>query len=159
MAGTGKVGDQYYNDYVYDNTLATTAALSIPRAVVLDGAGNLYILSRGIYKVDAATHKITNFAAFAFADNIVCTGEIDGVGDGCPATSSYVSQGVEGLTVDAAGDIFFSGDGLIRVVCAAGGSSPFCSGRTRATSTRRRAAGRRFPGFLAATGLTRGELL
>ena len=87
---------------------ATSSFINTPQGVTVDKAGNLYIgeyMGNRIRKVDATTGIITTIAGDG-------TGGF--TGDGGPATSAQVF-GPYGLTVDGAGNLFFS-DALNRRV-------------------------------------------
>jgi sugar lactone lactonase YvrE len=95
VAGTGIAG------YSGDGGQATSAALSYPFGLAMDGAGNLYISDSGNYvvrKITTATGVITTFAG-------------DGVegssGDGGAATSAGLSE-PEGLAFDSAGNLYIA---------------------------------------------------
>ncbi len=105
--------------YSGDGGLATSAQLYAPDGLAFDGAGNLYIADDGnnvIRKVTASTGIITTVAGqgppatYGYA------------GDGGPATSALLND-PEGLTVDAAGNIYIADASnlLIRKVNASTG--------------------------------------
>ncbi len=79
-----------------DGVPATMIDLGNPNGLAVDAAGNLYIVSRGIRRVDAATGIITTIAG-------------NGVGgfggDGGPATEASF-MGIEGIAIDEAGNIY-----------------------------------------------------
>ena len=90
IAGTGT------SSYSGDNGAATSAALSYPRGVGLDTAGNVYIADGGnhrIRKVTISTGIITTFAG---------TGASSYSGDNGPATSATLNYPY-GVAVDSAG--------------------------------------------------------
>jgi streptogramin lyase len=134
IAGTGVSG------YTGDNAVATSATLNAPQAVVADAAGNVYIADTGnnvIRRVDAATGIITTFAGGTTA---VCTQRTDAAGDGCPATSAYLTAPA-GLAFDGLGNLYVSDQtpsgNSIRVISTrsyiffvGGGSNPICSSAT-----------------------------
>jgi CSLREA domain-containing protein len=102
VAGTGTRG------FSGDGGPATSANLSNPRGVAVDGAGNLFIadtLSHHVRKVAAATDIITTVAG---TDSCCFSG------DGGPATSAGLNA-PEGVAVDAAGNIFIADTGYHRV--------------------------------------------
>ena len=105
--------------YSGDGGLATSAQLYAPDGLAFDGSGNLYIADDGnnvIRKVTASTGIITTVAGqgppatYGYA------------GDGGPATSALLND-PEGLTVDAAGNIYIadSSNLLVRKVDASTG--------------------------------------
>src|ERR1039458_2281613 len=96
VAGNGSPG------YSGDGGPATSAGLSDPNAVAVDGSSNLYILSpnsNAIRKVAAATGIITTVAGNYAAGYS---------GDGGPATSAQIVA--TGLAVDGSGDIYIADD-------------------------------------------------
>jgi uncharacterized repeat protein (TIGR01451 family) len=102
IAGTGKVG------YSGNGDPATGAELFYPGEVALDAAGNLFIADSGnsaIREVSAATGVITTVAG---------DGTYGYSGDGGPATSAELNY-PEGVTVDAAGDLFIADTDNFRV--------------------------------------------
>ena len=95
VAGNGQSG------FSGDGGPATEAALSRPRGVVVDGAGNLLITDSNnnrIRKVDAATGIIATVAG---------NGESRFSGDGGPAMVASLNQPFR-LAVDRAGNLFFA---------------------------------------------------
>ena len=109
VAGTGLQG------YTGDGGAATSADLSGPYGVALDGTGNLFISDSGnnvVRRVDAVTGIITTVAGDGIAGYS---------GDGGPATKANLLA--TGLTVDSAGNIFISDgyDSYVRKVDAATG--------------------------------------
>ena len=109
VAGSGGFGDSG------DGGLATSATLSLPAAVAVDAAGNLYIadlLNCVIRKVDASG-TITTFAG---------DGENGYSGDGGLATEATMGYPTS-IAVDASGDLFIADDfnNAIREVSAANG--------------------------------------
>jgi sugar lactone lactonase YvrE len=84
-----------------DNKIGTAASLNFPTACAADSAGNVYITDfndNRVRKVDAASGKITTIAGNAI------TGFS---GDGFPAIDAGIN-GPVGITVDSAGNVFFS---------------------------------------------------
>jgi sugar lactone lactonase YvrE len=94
-----------------DGGPATSAFLSNPSSVSVDGNGNLFIADTSndrIRRVNAATQTIMTIA-----------GGGGTLGDGGPATSANLGS-PSGVLVDSAGDIFIADSGNLRVreVCA-----------------------------------------
>lgn len=124
LAGNGEPG------YTGDGGPAAQAGLNQPGGLALDGAGNLFIADTGnnaIREVNAATGAITTVAGNA--NGAICAGASDGIGDGCPAAESTLSQ-PQGVAVDASGDLFLAdtGDNAIRAVNAATGAISIVAG-------------------------------
>jgi sugar lactone lactonase YvrE len=94
VAGTGTMG---YNG---DNIPATSAQLSDPEAVAVDGAGNLYIADRFNYRVRKvdASGNITTVAG---------TGTAGYNGDNIPATTAQLTQ-PSGVAVDGVGNLYIA---------------------------------------------------
>jgi sugar lactone lactonase YvrE len=95
VAGTGILG------YGGDGGQATNATIGKAISIALDGAGNIYFAdgdNNRIRLVDISTGIVTTVAG---------TGEAADSGDGGPADQAGVSQPT-GITVDAAGDLYFS---------------------------------------------------
>ena len=105
VAGTGEDG------FSGDGGLATSATLSRPRGLAVDGRGNLFITDSGnerVRRVDAATGIITTVAG-------------TGRGDGGPAIGVLLKD-LEGVAVDSVANLFIvSWDNPIRRVDAATG--------------------------------------
>ncbi len=109
MAGNGGQG------YSGDNVAATSAALNLPSAIALDGAGNLYIAdgaNRRVRMVSTATGVITTVAGGVYGNVL---------GDNGPATNAVIS--VSGVAVDWAGNLYIAdvNNNRIRKVSAATG--------------------------------------
>ena len=99
VAGNGS------NDFSGDGGPATAAALSEPKAVAVDTAGNLYIadpFNARIRFVNAATGIITTFAGGGMLD------------DGARATDASLYQ-PSGVAVDAAGNVYIADTGNSRI--------------------------------------------
>ncbi len=123
VAGNYTLGPGYSGD----NGAATSASLTLPQGVALDGSGNLYIAdtqNNAIRKVNATTQIITTVAG---------NGTYGYSGDTGPATQATLANPT-GVAVDAAGDLYIAdvGNAVIRRVDAitgyittvAGGGSP-----------------------------------
>ncbi len=110
IAGNGHFG------YSGDGGPATSAELTVPNAVALDSAGNLYIADTGnnvIREVYAATGTIATIAGNGIQGNS---------GDGGPATSAWLYLPA-GVAADGAGNVYITARGMsgIRKVDAATG--------------------------------------
>ena len=108
VAGNGTPG------FAGDGGAATQAEISAPSGIVLDGAGNLFFTDTGnhcVRRVDAFTGIITTVAG---------TAGVQGFGgDGGAATAAKLSL-PEGLTFDAAGNLYIAdtGNNAVREVDA-----------------------------------------
>ncbi len=112
VAGNGTRG------YSGDGGPATSAQLSGPLGVAVDGAGNLYIADGNnarVRKVTAATGIITTIAG---------NGIFGYSGDGGPATSAQLGPGA-GVAVDTAGNVYVpDGNGsVVRMLTPQGTSA------------------------------------
>jgi hypothetical protein len=95
-----------------DNGLGTAARLHGPMGLAVDAAGNIFIADTGddrVRKVDHSTGKITTVAGIGFGNGIG-----DPIGDGGLATSAKLSA-PEGVTLDAAGNLFIADSSNYRV--------------------------------------------
>jgi sugar lactone lactonase YvrE len=107
IAGTGAQG------FSGDGGPATSAQLSYPSGIAVDGEGNVYIADRDnsrVRKVSAGT--IATFAG---------TGAEDFFGDGGPATSARLDS-PGGVAVDGQGDVYIADTGNRRVRKVSGGT-------------------------------------
>lgn len=110
--------------YTGDGGIATSATVSNPTGVALDGAGNLYIADTGnnvIRVINGVTGVITTFAGNS-SGTICATGSTDAVGDGCAATQSTLNQ-PQGVTLDGSGNLYIADtyNNRIRAVSATTG--------------------------------------
>ena len=104
VAGTGDRG------HSGDGGPATSAQLSAPEGVAVDGSGNLYIAGGNrVRKVDRA----------GIITTVAGTGDFGYSGDGGPATEANLSV-PEDLAVDAAGNLYVAGGNRVRKVDSAG---------------------------------------
>ncbi|HUB81528.1 MAG TPA: hypothetical protein VMB03_22165 [Bryobacteraceae bacterium] len=94
IAGTGSQG------FSGDNGPATSAELSLPYNVAVDGSGNIYIADT----VNGRIRRVTN----GIVTTVAGGGSI--LGDGGPATSASLGLPVA-VACDANGNIFVAGDG------------------------------------------------
>ena len=102
-----------------DGCLATQVLLGTPRAIASDSEGNLFLTDSNnqlIRRVDARTGIITTIAGDGITANNPASGAAcnsgggtaaSANGDGCLATGVYLAA-PEGLTVDAAGNVWFT---------------------------------------------------
>src|SRR5205823_2706863 len=109
VAGTGVSG------FSGDGGSATSARLSLPVDVVLDSAGNLYI-------VDSQNNRIRRVNTSGVISTFAGTGASGSSGDGGPATSAHLNT-PEGIGIDASGNIYIAdtGNNKIRKVNASTG--------------------------------------
>ena len=94
IAGTGEKG------YGGDGGRALAARLYLPRAVAVDGAGNIYI-------VDSDNYRIRRIDSSGTITTIAGTGEWGFSGDGGPAVQAQLAY-PQGVAVDAAGNLFIA---------------------------------------------------
>jgi sugar lactone lactonase YvrE len=107
VAGTGTRG------FSGDGGPATSAQLSVPEGVAVDGAGNLFI-------AEFNNQRIRKVTAAGIITTVAGTGISGFSGDGGPATSAR-SSSANGVVVDGAGNLFIAdGNNRIRKVTAAG---------------------------------------
>jgi len=103
-------------DYSGDGKAATSAEIQVPRSVVLDSSGNIFIADTGnnvIREVTASTGDISTVAG---------TGVVGYTGDNDAATSATLNS-PDGVAVDSSGNIFIAdtGNNVIREVKASSG--------------------------------------
>ena len=119
-----------------DGTSATSAQLSHPQGVAVDGAGNVYIADT----IDKKIRELTPAGAISTiaGDGTTCT-TTTSCGDGTPATSAQLNFPA-GLAVDGAGNVYIAdaNESKIRELTAGGAistiagdgtacaNSPFC---------------------------------
>ena len=114
FAGTGESGCGARGPG--DGGPATSAPLCITEVVAVDGRGNVYFDdSNRVRRVDPSG-TITTFAG---------TGTCCAQGDGGPATSAWFFGSVEGIAVDAKGNVYFSESTRVRKVDAGGTITTF----------------------------------
>jgi uncharacterized protein (TIGR03437 family) len=99
VAGTGVVG------YSGTGGPATSAPLNVPMGLALDAQGDLYIAEGGnalygprVRKVDTAGNITT----------VAGNGTIGFSGDGGPAVSAQLGGGLQGIAIDAAGNLYIA---------------------------------------------------
>ena len=101
FAGTGVEG------YGGDGGPATSAQLDEPAGVALDAAGNLYV-------ADSGNHRVRRIAPGGTITTYAGTGVEGFGGDGGPATSAQLNNPI-GVALDAAGRLYFTDTGNVRV--------------------------------------------
>lgn len=108
-----------------DNGPATSAQLSVPRAMAFDGAGNMYIADTGNHRIRRidTTGTITTLA-----------GTTSGLsGDGAAATSAQLSAPC-GVAVDGAGNVLIADTSNNRIRQVSGGTITTIVGSTQGFS-------------------------
>jgi len=122
-----------------DGGLATSANLSSPTGLAVDGSGNLYIGDSGDYrirKVSAATGIISTLAG----SGVTCSDSTTACGDGGLATAALLGS-TNDIKLDASGNLYFADATANRVrkitvstglVTAYAGSGTACSASTDA---------------------------
>jgi YVTN family beta-propeller protein len=114
IAGTGTAG---YNG---DGILATTAEISDPTALFVDGSENVFFsdLGNGRVRVIAASNS---FIQTIVGGSGSCSTESDSVGDGCPASEATVYP--FGVFVDSSNNLYIADyvSSLVREVVASDG--------------------------------------
>ncbi len=101
VAGTGTPG---YNG---DGIAATTAELSFPMGLAVDGMGNLFIADSNNQRIREVTGGVMS--------TVAGTGAPGYNGDGIPAGLANLGYNVSGVAVDPAGDLFINDQGNDRV--------------------------------------------
>jgi uncharacterized repeat protein (TIGR01451 family) len=96
--GTGSLGD---------GGQATSASLTSPAFVTLDGSGNLYI-------ADASSQRIRKVTPAGIITTVAGNGTVGYSGDGGQATSASIAS-PHGMAVDSAGNLYFADEGNNRV--------------------------------------------
>src|SRR5262249_40378880 len=94
VAGGGK-------DAVMDGAAATAVALTRPRELAVDGAGNLFI-------ADGALNRIFKVSPAGTIHIVAGTGTAGFSGDGGPAPAAQINASFPGLAVDSAGSLFIA---------------------------------------------------
>jgi|GEM_PF-1173834 len=118
VAGFQQKGGAYYGD----GGLADTAQLEGPTCTALDAAGNLYI-------TDQTSNLVRKVNTAGIISTFAGTGGYGYTGDGGAATAATFN-GVIGITLDAAGNVYISdvNNGAIRMVNSAGIISTYAGG-------------------------------
>ena len=123
VAGNGKVG------FSGDGGQATSAQLSYPYGVAVDGQGNLYI-------ADSANGRIRKVATGGTITTVAGNGTLGFSGDGGAATSAQLSISSSGVAVDAQGNLYIADtfNHRIRKVTAGGTITTIAGGATKGSS-------------------------
>ena len=117
-AGNGAYG------FSGDGGPATSAMLAWPHSVAVDGAGNLYIS-------DSLNFRVRKVNTAGVISTIAGNGSVGNTGDGGPAISASLTNPF-GITVDAAGNVFFADwlNNSVRKVNTSGVISTIAGGGT-----------------------------
>lgn len=114
--GTTSVTAGYFGEGVLATpTLAKptgAAVLNGPFAMAVDSVGNVYITDKGndiIREVNAQTGFINTIAGVLpkGCSGSACTIRVSGCADGVPAYGAPIGSGIEGIAVDAYGNVYF----------------------------------------------------
>ena len=111
VAGNGLAG------FAGDGSTATSAELSSPSAVTVDGAGNLYIndgVAGNNYFPDSGNHRIRRVDASGIITTIVGNGSAGFSGDAGLAIDAQLNY-PSGLAVDGSGNLFIADRGNMRI--------------------------------------------
>jgi trimeric autotransporter adhesin len=127
------------NGYNGDGIAASTAELNDPTDVASDLSGNIYIADMNNYRI----RKVS--AASSLISTVAGNGTQGNTGDGGPATQAEINA--YGVAVDAAGDVYISGDGLVRQVNPQGNIVTIAGGGTGGTGGPATSADLSGPGF------------
>jgi len=104
------------NGYSGDGGPATNAQLFAPTSLAVDGSGSLYI-------ADYFNDRIRKVSAAGVITTVAGNGTSGYSGDGGPATSAELGlYGIDGIAVDASGNLFIadSNNGRVRMVAPSG---------------------------------------
>jgi uncharacterized protein (TIGR03437 family) len=117
VAGNGAVGS------IGDGGPAKSATLSLPSALAVDAAGNLYI-------ADSALNRVRVVGSDGVIRNFAGTGQAGSTGDGGPATAATLSN-PSAIAFDSSGNLYIAdtGNNIIRMVMPGGTISTFAGNR------------------------------
>jgi len=111
FAGQGLPGTTGTAGFGGDGGTALNAKFASPGQVACDGAGNVYV-------ADVGNSRIRRISASgSLVQTVIGNGNYVSTGDGGPASAASIALFV-GMTVDSAGNVFFSEGGRIRRVDA-----------------------------------------
>jgi hypothetical protein len=128
IAGTGN------NEYTGDGGLATSATLTGPSGVTIDGAGDIYI-------ADAGNHVIREINTAGIISTLAGNGTSGYSGDGGPATSAQLNLPYSvRISIDAADKLYLAdyGNNVIREIqlsSTSGGSGSVSGGASTSGGT------------------------
>ncbi|MGD0580840.1 MAG: S8 family serine peptidase, partial [Bryobacteraceae bacterium] len=106
IAGAGD-GCNGSNNSLGDGGPATSASLTVPLGVAVDGAGNVYI-------ADAGDNRVRKVGPNGVISTIAGNGSAGYSGDGGPASGASLND-PRGVAVDAAGNVYIADMGNFRV--------------------------------------------
>ena len=116
VAGSGTANAIGQGGYSGDGGPATSAMLNLPKAVAVDAAGNLYIADTSNYRIRRVDK---NGVITTVAGNGNVPSNKSDANDGSQATSVAIEQPTS-VTLDFAGNIYFSGGARVQKVDTAG---------------------------------------
>ena len=102
IAGTGSAA------FLGDGLPATNAQINNPKAITLDGAGNVYF-------ADYSNQRIRKIDASGIITSIAGTGTAGYTGDGSPATAANINY-PWGIATDSTGNVYFSTGTAVREI-------------------------------------------
>ena len=106
IAGTGSAA------FLGDGLPATNAQINNPKAITLDGAGNVYF-------ADYSNQRIRKIDASGIITSIAGTGTAGYTGDGSPATAANINY-PWGIATDSTGNVYFSTGTAVREINISG---------------------------------------
>lgn len=99
VAGNGYGAGLGYGGFTGDGAAATSARLSLPSGVTVDGSGNIYICDTQNHRIRKVTTSTGNI------NTIAGTGTAGFSGDGSAATSAKLNY-PDDITIDASGNLY-----------------------------------------------------
>ena len=117
VAGKGDSDGIGQAGYSGDGGAATSAMLNLPNAVAVDAAGNLYIADSSNYRIRRVDKNTSVITTVAGNGNVPQNKQT--AGDGGVATKTPIQQ-PSSITVDSAGNIYFSDGARVQMVDTSG---------------------------------------